>query len=415
MGPSIIFDKSTLQSLSIDEACWLETFYLSVITPLFFVETLGDLEKQVAQGRTAEQVVGNLAEKTPPSAFPTVHHRTLCLAELLGAFRVKMDGRPIVPAGQPVNSQNQRGVYFDSPPEREALTRWQDGEFIKLDRELAKAWRANLSEIDLNYIYTKYRCRLKSLDEVNRATDAILNKDGLRYASIRNAMNSVRVGGSEWKQILGRWKNLGGVPLSVFAPYTCHVMKVDLFFNLAIGADLISRDRPTNKVDMAYLYYLPFCMIFASNDNLHRRTVQYFLRSNQLFLDGIELKADLKRLDEHFSEFPEDQKQRGILSFASTPPHDGFLITRLWDRFMRSDWRERDDVPRGAMEDEKLVEHVRKIVAAAKNAPMNVDPSASEEDDFMVIQKAVPIRMGKWRMLPPEVEAANGDSAGGSQ
>ncbi len=58
VGPVIIFDKSTIQGLSTDEACWLDNFYISNITPLFFVETLADLEKDVAKGRTPEQVVG---------------------------------------------------------------------------------------------------------------------------------------------------------------------------------------------------------------------------------------------------------------------------------------------------------------------------------------------------------------------
>ena len=47
VGPILLFDKSALQSLSVDEAVWLDTFYYPVITPLFFVETLADLEKEV--------------------------------------------------------------------------------------------------------------------------------------------------------------------------------------------------------------------------------------------------------------------------------------------------------------------------------------------------------------------------------
>ena len=47
-----------------------------------------------------------------------------------------------------------------------------------------------------------------------------------------------------------------------------HMFSVDFFFHLAIAADLISRVRPEgkadNKVDIAYLYYLPFCMVFVS-------------------------------------------------------------------------------------------------------------------------------------------------------
>ena len=52
MGPIIIFDKSTLESLNPDEAMWLDHFFLSNITPLFFIETLPDLEKKVRIGRS---------------------------------------------------------------------------------------------------------------------------------------------------------------------------------------------------------------------------------------------------------------------------------------------------------------------------------------------------------------------------
>ena len=44
-GPSLIFDKSSLESLNLDEAVLLDNFYSSVITPLFFVECLADLER----------------------------------------------------------------------------------------------------------------------------------------------------------------------------------------------------------------------------------------------------------------------------------------------------------------------------------------------------------------------------------
>jgi hypothetical protein len=60
MGPIIIFDQSVLESLNPDEAVWLDHFYLANITPLFFIETLADLEKEVRKGRTPEQVVGSL-------------------------------------------------------------------------------------------------------------------------------------------------------------------------------------------------------------------------------------------------------------------------------------------------------------------------------------------------------------------
>ena len=61
IGPTIIFDKSALEALSPDESMWLENFFISNITPLFFMETLTDLEKEVRSGRTPEDVVGKIA------------------------------------------------------------------------------------------------------------------------------------------------------------------------------------------------------------------------------------------------------------------------------------------------------------------------------------------------------------------
>lgn len=57
VGPIIIFDKSTLESLSLDESVWLDAHYKPNITPLFFVETLADLKKEVAGGRSPHQIV----------------------------------------------------------------------------------------------------------------------------------------------------------------------------------------------------------------------------------------------------------------------------------------------------------------------------------------------------------------------
>ena len=46
VGPIALFDKSFLQSLSLDESVWFDHFFLPVVSPLFFVETLADLTKQ---------------------------------------------------------------------------------------------------------------------------------------------------------------------------------------------------------------------------------------------------------------------------------------------------------------------------------------------------------------------------------
>jgi hypothetical protein len=141
MGPSLIFDKSLLESLNPDEAMWLDNFFLSNITPLFFIETLADLEKEIRAGRTPEQVVGSIAYKTPDqSSKCNIHHASLLAGELSGAGDIEMShGRPIISGGRVVELGGQMGVIFQRSPEEEAFHRWQRGEFLDLERSRAKA------------------------------------------------------------------------------------------------------------------------------------------------------------------------------------------------------------------------------------------------------------------------------------
>lgn len=408
MGPMIIFDKSTLQSLRTDEACWLDAFYLPIIVPLFYVETLADLEKEVAKGKRPEQIVGSLAGKTPPNSAPNVHHRTLAVAELRGDFVVSMDGRPVVAGGKPIVTKMQKGVFFAPSPEMEAFTRWQRGRYLEIEREFARTWRRGLSGIDLESVYRKYKCKLRSLEAARDAAMRFITESP--YACLKVLYRALEIDERAQTMITTRWGRSGCPPLFSFAPYATHVLSVDLFFNHAIGADLISRERPSNKIDVAYLYYLPFCMIFTSNDSLHERTAKCFLREDQLFLKGSDLKNDLAALDVYYSQLPENVKERGIMSFAHRPPHDGFTVTRLWDRFMAPDWRDHERRPPDSTEtqkrDRQLVEHVNRLKEAARS--QQAAPSFCAEDgDFMLIERLIPVRMGKWRLLPPEAERHN--------
>jgi hypothetical protein len=92
-GPSLIFDKSSLESLNLDEAVLMDNFYMSNITPLFFVECLADLEKEIRSKSTPEQLVGSLADRTPEyQSNPNAHHMAILSAELAGTFDGRWEG-----------------------------------------------------------------------------------------------------------------------------------------------------------------------------------------------------------------------------------------------------------------------------------------------------------------------------------
>ena len=415
LGTILIFDKSTLHSLNIDESCWLDNFYRANITPLFFVETLADLEKEVARGRTPGEVVGNLAYKTPVcGALPNMHHASIGVADLLGQ-RIEIRGVPIIAGGVPVTTGDQRGVLYKQPPEMEALSRWQKGEFLYVERLFAKLWRRALSGLDLEASYHRFGrfftegCKPRQFTEVKTLVDRLLHQDGRRYEMLRLACDLLGVSDVVRQRIIAGWKTQGGPYLQDFAPYATHVLSVDLFFFLALAADLISLRRPSNKIDLAYLYYLPFCMVFASNDKLHENTVPLFLRDNQTFVKGTELKADLRNLDEYYSNLPEEIRVQGIMRFAPYPPLEGeYLVSRLWDRFLPK-WRahaaERTDVSKD--KEKEIIEGLRQFKEeVGKDEPQ--PPIEMDNADHVILERKVPVRRGKWRLLPPEVETNGG-------
>ncbi len=151
-GPITLFDKSFLQSLTVDEAVLFDNFFLSIICPLFYVETLADLEKSVREGRTPEQEVRIIAQKTPQMhSYPCAHHHQMCWVNLMGKD-VPMNARIPVVGGRPVKVGDQRGVVFEEVPEAEAFHRWQAEEFLEVERRFAKTWRCNLNSIDLRTV-----------------------------------------------------------------------------------------------------------------------------------------------------------------------------------------------------------------------------------------------------------------------
>src|SRR5437016_4627339 len=107
-GPVIIYDKSVLQSLNADEAFVLEHHYRANVAPVFYMEVLADLDKDVGPDRKAEDLVRSIGRKvTGFGATPNVHHSTLCLGDLLG-HPVQQARVPVIAGGQIIEARDGR-------------------------------------------------------------------------------------------------------------------------------------------------------------------------------------------------------------------------------------------------------------------------------------------------------------------
>lgn len=264
-GPVLIFDKSFLQSLNPDESVWLDHFFITNITPVFFIEALADLAKEMRHGRIPDQVVSNLAYKTPDmQSSPNAHHRTLLAGELSGLYEVPLDWRLRRAGGTKVELDGKAGVMFHKTEEEEAFDRWRNGELLDLERQIASSWRKNLSGVDFTAIYNVFqryyqKGKPKNLSQVKAFADTVID-GGDHERSLIVGLTFLGYPEDSRVVIARRHRAAGNPPLRNFAPFFRYLYSVELFFNLAIAADLISKERPTNKIDMAY----PTCITFPS-------------------------------------------------------------------------------------------------------------------------------------------------------
>jgi len=410
-GPSLIFDKSSLESLNIHEAALMDNFYMSTITPLFFVECLADLEKQMKSGSTPEQLVGSLADRTPDSqGYPNIHHMMILEGELSRQFDLRTVYERVAMAhGEPVQLGDKKGVVFRKSKEQEALERWTKRQFLEVERNIAKTWRRSLSAVDFDAMVKRVLGSLgpwrapKTLADAKQIADTIIDymdpewllRFGLDILDVPEASDFV----------INDWVNRRRPPLREYAPYFIFMLTINIFFCLVLPTQLLKNVKASHQVDLAYLYYLPFCSVFTSKDNFHAQIVPLFLDPHQTFVNGIDFKEDLKKLDAHYSAMPEEVLKTGLINFAKAPPDDtGFLITRLWDKYLPR-WRDikaAPKKPRDPEADKKLLEELNQM----SDSPdlKTHDERDMDKINYVTVIKDVKMRKGKWQRFSEEQE-----------
>ena len=411
MGPIALFDKSFLQSLTVDEAVWFDHFFMPVVCPIFFVETLADLTKQPRAGstRTPQDEVRILADKSPVmSASPCVHHMHLAISNLLGHPAPHLGQVPIA-GGRPVrNNQGKPGVVFENSPEAESFYRWQRSEFFEVERDTASSWRAMLASLNLPEVargmrqlgITPRNC--KSINEAYGIAAGLVHSRAEPEAQVGLLFSFLNVPTHLQGQILHEWSSAGFPPLASYAPFAAHVLTVELFFQIALAANLISAERASNRADIAYLFYLPFCHLFVSGDKLHQRCAPAFLSKKQDFLWGPDLKAALTAINQQLSSATEAERQQGLHKLAPRPPGDaGNLVVAMWEKHHRMP---KDKPPSTVLTPEaerKLVKHLNAF-AKAPEAP-EVASIPVDELESVAIERLVPPKRGSWWVIPKAV------------
>ncbi len=418
MGPTTLFDKSFLQSLSVDEAVVFDHFFIAVICPIFYVETLADLEKAVRPGRTPEDEVRIIAQKTPEMhGIPCAYHLDLCGQNLMGQS-VPMTGQIPIIGGKAVKVDDHRGVVFEERPEAEAFRRWQAEEFLEVERRFAKTWRAGLTAVDTVTVAAGLKAMgvdaqaCRTVQQAKTLADGFVAANTMPYDRIKLAVMALGLPPESEPYIAREWERTGFLPLFQCAPYAAHVTTVELFFQIALQANLVT---PHDRQDISYLSYLPFSFLFVSSDKLHFHCAPPFLRSDQNFVWGPELKADLAKIVEQYKGLPEEEQEKGMMKFARVPP-EGSLVAKLLSDFgdmMKRQEQERlrrlfDEPPAETPKrylkpfptaEPELVKHLDRFKDAPGLLPEEIDFDTMNPD-VLSVQRSVHKRRGSFWQLP---------------
>lgn len=386
MGPILLLDKSTFQSLSRDELITLRSHFMEVLPPILVHEIIGDLAREVDEGAPTDDKVAELATKfggSGPAA--TWDYRTLCIQSLDGND-VPMDGRIPAKTAMPVPDPESGGygLFVDLAPENHALLRWARGQFTEDERERATQWQAEAKELSVEPLQEALTARhiifprCSNVTEAVHAADELLHTSALQGTFIEWILEAVEAP-ERWRQsVRTRWR-LRRQFLDRFAPYAHYCVRALLTFTIARHFQLVTQ-RPTDLRDMQYLYYAPFCMAFCSNDRLHKALAPQVLRPDQMFVAGESLKTDLRRLRDAWEGLDDPARDRRVFALGSYPvPARGSVACEIWGRFCIP-WHpgmgNRAGAP-PASEQRKAFDEVRELFRAA-GLDFDYKPHSSE-------------------------------------
>ncbi|CAG1010333.1 hypothetical protein PHYC_03832 [Phycisphaerales bacterium] len=336
MGPCIILDKSAVESIS-DEALVVQSVnFYTVITPVLVWEVCGDIQK-AREGKCDINKTRSLAQKVRPfHSIVTADWRRLCVEEMNGA-RVELGTgglrRPVVVGAHSV-PMDRGGTFalIEDQPESRALMRWGFGKWNDEDENYSRLWRHRTKSLDLE----GFKRRLKwaqqkwsSAAEAKPILEKMVSDPSLQFFLIERLISDLGISYAAQVVMRRRWSGEKVKEWRLRCPYSSYCAKTLLGFHLALAGDLIGT-RSTNRVDLEYLFYLPFAPIFVSGDKCHQTLALILMASDQRFVPAEAFRSALQEVADA-SRTPEDTRPSRFV----VPPKS--LIRDLWQSAFSKD------------------------------------------------------------------------------
>jgi hypothetical protein len=358
---------------------------------VLLVEILGDLKKHRDPEKGPEEVRILANKLMPACSAVNADFRTLIRGELMG-HRFSMDGRPVLLGGKHVVAPGgKKGVVFETSQAEKALHRWQTGDFRAAEELMAEAWRLSSKAISLEAMQRQLRSaysgqvNLGTLSQTATFVDELMGSKPPRPL-VQWFLSDAGLLTPNDAQLAHNLKDAPLGSLAQAAPFTAYCVRAALIFHFALAFGLVST-RPTNRIDLEYLYYAPFGNAFSSGDAFHRKTAALILR-DQTYIHRDALKADLGHLAQWWNSLDKEQQaEEGRLS--GPPENDASVTHQLWKKLMKPGYR--DPKRRPKLSDEAAAKMLQEYQSLIKgNLTPSQPPTGQNEDyDFMMVQHEV--------------------------
>jgi len=125
------------------------------------------------------------------------------------------------------------------------------------------------------------------------------------------------------------------------------------------------------------------------------------MRTTQEFVWGPDLKAALAKVNQHFLTFSEEERERGLFALAPNPPM-GNMVSELWDRHMRADYR-KDREEKDRMTPEQQAEMLKRLKEFEKQPTVPAGDLEYAEAEMISIKRSVRRKRGSWWQVPKDM------------
>jgi hypothetical protein len=211
------------------------------------------------------------------------------------------------------------------------IHRWQRGEFNEQDKKYARIWQyvKDSSKAD-NYIKILQANHIiipksTSIGELVIVVDELLRNSTMQSVFLDMFLSYQSIDKIK-KHVIKERFNQCSYSLSKVAPYAFYCLKVLVLFLGAYKFDLLLEKKTDDQIDLEYLFYLPFCNVFSSNDKFHMMLAPSLMRSDQLFLTGEDLKKGIQEIE----SLPTHNETMNAQCFPVPPMPKESIIRAVW-------------------------------------------------------------------------------------